>query len=131
VHINDAKMEFAENHPENPHINYRRNPISGVRELERLMDYIEPKFQDIKVPALVVQSQHDPVVNPKGSQQIFKQLGSSDKQYLVFNLNRHGILLGEGSRQVHEAIGRFIEHVSATPAATGPEGAKREKEGRP
>ena len=114
VHINDIQLEFTENHPENPHINYVRNPVSGVRELERLMDYVEPKLRSIKVPALVVQAQHDPVVHPKGSELIFQQLGSSDKQYLVFNFNRHVIVLGEGSHKVHEAIGRFIGHLTDT-----------------
>ena len=35
VHLDEAKMIFVENHPEHSHINYGRNPISGVRELER------------------------------------------------------------------------------------------------
>jgi len=108
VRANDIQFEFAENHPENPHINYMRNPIAGVRELERLMDYVEPKLPSIQVPVLVVQAQQDPVVHPKGSELLFQQLGSADKQYLVFNFNRHVIVLGEGSHKVHEAIGRFI-----------------------
>jgi hypothetical protein len=32
-----AKKEFVENKPENPHINYLRNPISGVVEVDRLI----------------------------------------------------------------------------------------------
>ena len=115
VHLDDAKMEFVENHPENPHINYLRNPISGVRELERLMDHLEPRLARISVPALVVQSQEDPVVNPKGSERIFGLIGCSDKQYLVFNFKRHGILLGEGSERVHRAIGEFIQYAATAP----------------
>jgi len=109
VHLDSAKMEFVDNHPENPHINYTRNPISGVRALEELMDDLEPKLPQIKTPALVVQSKGDPVVNPKGSRQVFELLGSGDKEYLQFQLDRHGILLGKGSRPVHEAIGNFIK----------------------
>lgn len=69
------KKEFVENKSENPHINYARNPISGVRELERLMDALEPKLADIETPALVLQSRGDPVVDPKGSRKIFELLG--------------------------------------------------------
>jgi esterase/lipase/1-acyl-sn-glycerol-3-phosphate acyltransferase len=111
VHLDDAKMEFVENNPENPHINYLRNPISGVRELVRLMDAVEPKLADIKVPGLIVQSQGDPVVNPKGSKRIFELLGSKNKEYILFNFNRHGILLGDGSKRVHKAIWDFIRHL--------------------
>jgi esterase/lipase len=111
VHLEDARKEFVENHPENRHINYVRNPISGVRELERLMDHVEPMIRRITIPALVVQSQKDPVVNPKGSERIFSLLGSEDKQYLVFNIKRHGILLGEGAVHVYRAIGEFVQRL--------------------
>ena len=102
------KMEFVENKPENPHINYLRNPISGVREIERLMDDLEPKLPNLDMPALIVQSRRDPVVEPKGSRKIFKLLGTEDKEYRLFNFDRHGILLGDGSQRVHQAIGEFI-----------------------
>jgi esterase/lipase len=106
-----AKKEFVENHPENPHINYFRNPIAGVRELERLMEALEPLLPDINIPTLVVQSDGDPVVNPKGSKQIFKKVGTEDKEYILFNIDRHGILLGKGSERVHKRIGTFVERL--------------------
>jgi esterase/lipase len=106
-----AKKEFVENNPENPHINYHRNPISGVRELERLMEALTPTLPDIEMPALVVQSEGDPVVNPKGSKKIFNLLGSKDKKYSLFNFDRHGILLGEGAERVYWAIGEFLDQL--------------------
>ncbi len=106
-----AKKEFVENNPENPHINYFRNPIAGVRELERLMEALEPLLPDINIPTLVVQSDGDPVVNPKGSKQIFRKVGSTDKEYILFNINRHGILLGDGAERVHKRIGTFVERL--------------------
>jgi esterase/lipase len=86
-----------------------RNPISGVVELERLMDELEAKLPDLIVPALVVQSGGDPVVDPKGSRQVFDLIGSKDKKYVLFNFERHGILLGDGAERVHKTIGDFIE----------------------
>ena len=108
AHRVGPKKEFAENKPENPHINYLRNPISGVKELERLMDDLEPKLPDIQIPALVVQSSGDPIVDPKGSRRIFELIGTSEKEYTLFNFNRHGILLGSGSEKVHKTIGEFV-----------------------
>jgi esterase/lipase/1-acyl-sn-glycerol-3-phosphate acyltransferase len=111
IQIGGIKKEFLENKPEHPEINYLRNPISGIRELERLMRYTHSKLSNIEMPALVVQSQGDPVVDPKGSKEIFEHLGSSDKSYLLLNFLRHGILLGEGSGLVHEAIGAFVDRL--------------------
>jgi esterase/lipase len=108
AHRQAAKKEFVENKPENPHINYIRNPISGVAEIDRLMDDLEPRLADIKVPTLVVQSTGDPVVDPKGSRKIFELIGSLEKEYLLFSFERHGILLGEGANKVHMSIGNFI-----------------------
>ncbi|MEE8399967.1 MAG: alpha/beta hydrolase [Desulfobacterales bacterium] len=108
IRLDSAKMTFVDNHPENPHINYTRNPISGIRELDRLMESLEPKLPEIKQPALIVQSDGDPVVDPDGSRQVFDLLGSQDKTYRPFTSGRHGILLGEGSEQVYRTIGEFI-----------------------
>ena len=102
------KMEFVENKPENPHINYLRNPISGVREIERLMNDLEPKLPNLKMPALIVQSRRDPVVDPKGSRKIFERIGTNEKEYVLFNFDRHGILLGDGAEKVYRAIGDFV-----------------------
>ena len=109
--LDEAKKTFVDNHPENPHINYSKNPISGVRELERLMSSLEPRLPQITAPSLVIQSREDPVVNPKGTEKIFKLIGSTDKQMVLFNFQRHGILLGEGADRVYRTIGDFMDHI--------------------
>jgi esterase/lipase/1-acyl-sn-glycerol-3-phosphate acyltransferase len=109
VHLETIKKEFVENHPENRDINYFRNPIAGVRELEHFMNALEPRLPDIKSPALVVQSLGDPVVNPLGSRHLFEKMGARDKTYVLFNFDRHGIFLGEGAVKVHKVVGEFIK----------------------
>ena len=111
VKLDSVSKEFVENDPENPHINYHRNPISGVRELEKLMNKLNPRLNKIVSPALIIQSDGDPVVNPKGSKMIFEKLSSEIKEYRLFNFNRHGILLGENSSRVHKAINDFIKNI--------------------
>jgi len=61
------------------------------------------------MPALVIQSLGDPVVKPSGSRRAFDLMGSEDKTYILYNYDRHGILLGKGASSVHKAIGDFIE----------------------
>ncbi len=111
VRIKKAQKEFVANSPENPHINYSRNPVSGIIELDRLMKSIEPLLPNITIPAMVIQGFGDPVVNPTGSRKIYSLLGSKDKEYLLINFDRHGILLGEGSERVYKAIGDFIQRL--------------------
>lgn len=111
LNVGAAKKEFVENHPENPHINYFRNPISGIVELDRLMDHLEPNLPEIKTPAIVVQSFGDPVVNHNGSRKIFERLGSENKEYLMVNFKRHGIINGENSDRVFDAVGYFLKRV--------------------
>lgn len=108
-----AKMEFVENRPENPHINYFRNPVCGVRELGLLMESVEKRLPRINIPTLVIQGDGDPIVNPKGSRKVFELISSTDKEYLLFSFNRHGILLGKGAERVHRAIGDFIKRTTA------------------
>ncbi len=113
--VGAAKKEFVENHPENPNINYIRNPISGIIELDRLMDQIEPKLAGILTPALVVQSFGDPVVSPEGSLKIFKKLGTKYKEYLMVNYERHGIINGEHADRIFLAVGAFLDRLKTTP----------------
>jgi len=116
-----AKKEFVENQPENPHINYVRNPISGIIELDRLMDQIEPKLPAINVPALVVQSFGDPVVNPDGSLKIYKMLGAKDKEYLMVNYERHGIINGQNAERIFCCVGDFLKRLQSASVQASPE----------
>ncbi|MCP4021896.1 MAG: alpha/beta fold hydrolase [Desulfobacteraceae bacterium] len=109
IHLDSMTKEFVVNNPENPHINYVRNPISGVHQLENLMEHLAPKLKSIELPVLVVQSRNDPVVNPKGTVKLFKKLGSPFKEYYMFDYDRHGILTGKGVKRIFGAIKSFLE----------------------
>jgi esterase/lipase/1-acyl-sn-glycerol-3-phosphate acyltransferase len=106
-----AKREFVETVPERPQINYARLPVTGVRQLERFMRELEPKLARLEVPVLVLQAEGDPVVDPRGSQRLFEMVGSKVKKYLRFPLQRHGILAGPGSEEVHAAIAAFVVEI--------------------
>lgn len=108
IHLNAMAREFIVNHPENPHINYLRNPIAGIYQLGKLMEQVAAKLEKIEKPVLVVQSRNDPVVNPAGTEKLFRQLGSPVKEYYLFDYDRHGILIGNGVERVYQAIESFI-----------------------
>ncbi|MBK5274185.1 MAG: alpha/beta fold hydrolase [Desulfuromonadales bacterium] len=111
VHFQKGKREFLEITLEHPDINYHRLPVTGLVALEQFMDELETKLPGITTPALIIQSQGDPVVAPEGSKMLFVRLGSPHKEYRLFDFKRHGILSGEGADKVHTAIGEFIEKI--------------------
>jgi len=104
----EGRRHFVPNEPENPHINYFRNPISGVKELMELMEQLSLRLDRIEVPTLLIQSSGDPVVHPEGSKEVYENLGSEDKELVMFNSNRHGILRGELSQRVFTRIVEFL-----------------------
>ena len=113
INVDKNRMEYVENTPENPHINYSRNPVASIAEMGRLMDTLESRLSAITIPALIIQSQADPVVDPKGSRTIFEKIGSVDKEYLLVNYPHHGIINGQGSERVFRAIGDFVRKLTA------------------
>ena len=66
--LEKGRMEFVDDNPENPQINYSRNYIKGVYELEKLMSLCDDNLHKILCPTLVIQSKNDPVVNPISGQ---------------------------------------------------------------
>lgn len=106
---NLENWEFVENVPENAHINYTRNPLTGVRELVETMDMTGSVLQNIQVPTLVLQASKDTVVNPVSGQQIFDKVGSSYKELTVLERDRHGIINGPGKEDVFARVHHFLE----------------------
>ncbi|WP_028325107.1 alpha/beta hydrolase [Desulfatirhabdium butyrativorans] len=94
MQLQDAQKQFVENHPDNPHINYHRNPISGVIELEKLVKAVSPHLPQIQLPAWMIQGSHDPLVDESGSRKAFYALGSERKCYTIVPSARHGIVTG-------------------------------------
>ncbi len=111
MNLPQAGKQFVNNNPENPHINYFRNPLSAVLEMERLMSALAPRLEKISIPALIIQSFADPVVNYEGAMKIFMRLSSRNKEYLLVNTPRHGIINGEGSERIWKAVERFLERL--------------------
>ena len=106
-----GRKEFMPNTPENPSINYRRNPIRGVNELMRLMKYVKSRLPDVQDPVLVIQGSSDPVVNPVSGMEIFSRLGTADKQLVQIRAGHHGILRGKESDEVMSKVLTFLKSV--------------------
>ena len=106
-----GKMEFVVNDPENPYINYLRNPVSGVYQLEKLMNVVEDRLKKISDPLLVVQGSDDPVVNPASGKDIYKKAKAAKKKIFTVKSYRHGVLRGKEADEVNTAVLNFLNSV--------------------
>jgi esterase/lipase len=106
--VDKWKMEFVENDPEYPQINYVRNPVSGGYELEKLMRIVENSLGKVTDPALIIQASGDPVVDSISGQEIFEKLGTENKQLFRVHANHHGILRGREADEVNAMVLNFL-----------------------
>lgn len=111
IHYHGITKEFVDILPEYPQTNYNRLPVAALWEMEKFMKVLEQRLEKVQIPALVVQASEDPVVDPDGTALLFTRLGSDKKEYLTFDFNRHGILNGEGSQLVHNAVAAFVDRL--------------------
>lgn len=107
----EDEEQFVEFHADNPHINYRRNPFAGIQEVDRLLGQLEPRLKEISAPALIIQADNDPIINVKGGRKLYNKLGSPDKQYSLFNFDRHIIVNGDGAERVFRNVANFVKHI--------------------
>ncbi|MFA7692652.1 MAG: hypothetical protein GX117_13945 [Candidatus Hydrogenedentes bacterium] len=100
--------DFVDNDPENKHINYTRNPLTGVQQLTAVMNVTAESLLQIEIPSLVIQASKDPTVNPSSGPDIFAGIGTAEKQLTLFERIRHGIINGDGSMEVFEQVENFL-----------------------
>jgi esterase/lipase len=118
---NRENWDYVENHPENRHINYVRNPLTGVTTLMAAMNDAEVCLPGIHAPALVVQASKDPTVNPASGQLIFDKLGCKQKELTYFERDRHGMINGVGREEIFERVVHFLNRLSKTRAGSSQE----------
>ena len=106
--LEKGRMEFIEDVPENPHINYSRNYIKGVYELEKLMILCDDNLHKITCPTLVIQSNKDPVVNPISGKIIFDKIHSTAKKLIEVDFENHVIITAKNKETVFQEIINFF-----------------------
>ncbi len=77
---------------EHPNINYRSMPVHALFELRLMVSELEERLQDVHCPALILQADQDPVVQPESANIIMEKLASSDKRLEIIKSTRHGTL---------------------------------------
>ena len=108
---NQASQEFVDFEPENSDINYHRNPIAGVDQVDELLDKTRNRLKHLTHPALIVSADADQVIGPQSSIKVYEEIGSEKKELLRFSSARHNIITGNSSSvapRVREAVASFI-----------------------
>ena len=121
------RWEYSENHPENLHINYLRNPLTAANELVSVMAESERLLGTISIPALVIQASRDTTVHPGSGPDIFEKLGSPHKELTIFERDRHGIVNGAGSGEVFSRVAQFLDQALCLPREKEPAAALPEQ----
>ncbi len=107
----EGKKEFLDFTHGNPHVNYLKNPVNGVKEVGDFLEFAQKLYALVKQPALIIQASKNPVVDPKGAKEIYDLLESGNKEFCLMSFDRHVIINGEGAGAVHHRISEFIKSV--------------------
>ncbi len=108
LNIERGRLEYVDDVPENPKINYSRNYLKGVEQLDKLMHVCEKNLSKINTKALIIQGDKDPVVNLDSGKTIYDKIHSSEKYLAELNFSNHVIVTGEGKEEVFQVIRKFL-----------------------
>lgn len=112
--IEKGKLEYVDDAPENPHINYNRNYLHGVYELEKLMEICALNLEQITAPALIIQGKNDGIVDPSSGKAIFDKINSKEKFLRELDFANHVIIASNGKEEVFGEIIEFLGKVGLT-----------------
>ena len=108
----ESDFSRMSNLSESPDINYAEDYLHGVHELRRAIRVCQRRLGDVTAPALVIQTDGDPVVAPVSADRLLGGLGSSTTFPMRVPGDRHVIVRGAESDGVFDRVRRFVDHVS-------------------
>ncbi len=110
--VKSLRRDFVANDPDNPHINYFRCPVRSIVQVKAMMKKVSGALPALSMPALIIQANQDPKVEPQSGRRIFDRIASPDKRYREVSFHLHGIVRGEISRDVFAEVEVFLNRLS-------------------
>lgn len=95
------------------HISYGKNPIRSAAELQLLAIEMRAVLPYVDVPVLLIHSKNDSYVVPENMENIFADLGTSDKTMLYVTGSGHVVTRDAAKDKVFEAVSEFIRRIEA------------------
>lgn len=105
--------QFLDYTSDNPHINYAKNPVSGVREVGLLLDAVNSNLDELKMPVLIIHTDNDPVVIKKAAGKIYDNLGSEEKELCLLHSSQHIMSKGNVSDRVKNILTSYLMRLSS------------------
>jgi alpha-beta hydrolase superfamily lysophospholipase len=116
AHVLKLKMEDFSRDPErvatlkaDPLTLDENQPVSTVAALARAAERLEREFGRITLPVLILHGTADHVTRPDGSEQFYREAGSSDKTLKLYEGHYHDLLNDLGREQVMDDIVAWID----------------------
>ena len=114
LHLDRLGLAMVPNHAEWPDVNYQRNPVAAIHELERLIAESHGFLPRVRCPVLLLQADNDPVVSALAGEECLRRIGSDDKRLQMMSFRRHVIIRGDGCAVVHAQVADFLAGVRRT-----------------
>ena len=99
---------------------FKYNLITAYWNIRNIQSIVDPPIQgilsytnrlpEITIPSLILWGKHDMVVPPKFAKEAFDNLGSSEKELVIFERSGHAPLLSEADLFAEEVIS-FIDQI--------------------
>jgi len=113
----EGMKEFVVNDSEHPETNYTHIPIRALYELRQLSHETEERLRDVHCPILILQGDHDPVVDAESAKQVYEQVGSHCKTLTIIHSQLHDIIFHDPG-EVHATIRFFLDQYMISSSST-------------
>lgn len=124
AHVLRLKMEDFSRDPEwvaqlkaDPLTDNEVQPVATVAAFARAGERFEREFGRITLPLLIIHGTGDKATRPDGSEQFFKEAGSTDKTLKLYDGYAHDLLNDIGKEQVFDDVALWIEERLNEPQA--------------
>jgi alpha-beta hydrolase superfamily lysophospholipase len=124
AHVLRLKMEDFSRDPEwvaqlkaDPLTDNEVQPVATVAAFARAGERFEREFKRITLPVLIIHGTADKATRPDGSEQFFKEAGSTDKTLKLYDGYAHDLLNDIGKEQVFDDVALWIEERLSEPQA--------------
>ncbi len=93
-------------------VSYSKTPIKAAKQILKLYAHVKMDLPEIYVPVLLIQAEHDHVVDMAGAQWIYDHISSKDKRFLKLPRSFHVITLDVEKEIVFRETEQFIsDHI--------------------